>query len=158
MCRLFYRCAASTGYLVTTEYFPLWLIFIPQGNTVPVFFIVFRNAVFYYVSLCIYTWFFVLTIQNFAVCSFVLTWTPFYFTTCSTIPSYKWHQDPGVDVPLEEHVLKYICFYENSWFLSDRKLSVKQIILFWDSPAIYICFCISIWEIFQLSQMGFLSI
>lgn len=50
----------------------------------------------------------------------------FLFTTCSTTPSCTLRQDPGVGGLLEEHFLRYICLDGNSWFLSDRKLSIKH--------------------------------
>lgn len=167
--------APGSHFENTALYICVFLVYLPVGNLVPsepwlgrseipVEIINFLTLVTIIKVLMVILWvwcFYTLSCIRYSLSGFLLSahvMESSRHRTNSTIPSYKWHQDPGVDVPLEEHVLKYICFYENSWFLSDRKLSVKQIILFWDSPAIYICFCISIWEIFQLSQMGFLRI
>lgn len=132
--------------------------FILQGKEILflVFLIVFRNAVFYYVlstNLCMLFMVLLLKLQDFATYFFFfvcLNLYTFHFATCSPIPLCDWYQDRGLGVSLQEHlymcvymyahmymcVYAYIYLFENSRFLPDRKCSVKQIILFWGSPAI----------------------
>lgn len=87
---------------------------------------------------------------NLFFCCCCLNLYTFHFATCSPIPLCDWYQDRGLGVSLQEHlymcvymyahmymcVYAYIYLFENSRFLPDRKCSVKQIILFWGSPAI----------------------
>lgn len=137
-----------TGYKVNAECFPLHF----RGlRTVPCI-CSFRNAVYYvclHISACL-SWFCLLKMQTSATFSFVLTWTPFHFATCSTIPLCEWHLDLGVDVLCRKifaciciHTYTYLYAYIYTYIyykhvyaymkildLPDRELSTRQIILF----------------------------